>query len=211
MPWLCFLVFDSKIKSRITAGLLTLWWKSSSSPCHCLPVFMWHCLRKQLWPNKHNEVMGKKEHLDRSKCLIICWSEMFTHNHLLNLLERVQKFENIQWIAVSKKKMLQCSNNHPLQPLDAEYHLWTCQTLKLMGNSSRRQHWVMILSARTIPEARLQFSQPLKNDLENIVWSDEHLLLLWHSENRDPSCIGTTVQVAAGDVTVCVAFFFTHL
>ncbi len=94
----------------------------------------------------------------------------------------------------------------------------TRQTLKQMGNSSRRPHWVPLLPAKN-RKWRLQFTQAHQNwtieDWKNFAWSDESRFLLQHSDGRvriwrkehesmDPSCLASTVQ--AGSVMVWGVF-----
>ncbi len=79
----------------------------------------------------------------------------------------------------------------------------TRQTLKQMGNSSRRPHRVLLLSAKN-RKRRIQFTKAHQNwtkeDWKNIAWSDESRFLLRHSnggvriwckehESMDPSCL----------------------
>ncbi len=63
----------------------------------------------------------------------------------------------------------------------------TCQTLKQMGYSSRRPHWVPLLSAKNSKQ-RLQFTQDHQNwtieGRKNVAWSDESRLLLRHSVSK---------------------------
>ncbi len=58
-------------------------------------------------------------------------------------------------------------------------------TLKQMGYSSRRPHWVPLLSAKNRKQ-RLQFTQAHQNwtieDWKNVAWSDESRFLLRHSD-----------------------------
>ncbi len=90
----------------------------------------------------------------------------------------------------------------------------THQTLKKMGYSSRRPHWVPLLSAKN-RKRRQQFTQDHQNwtieDCRNVAWSDESWFLLRYSDGRvriwrnehesmDPSCLVSTVQ--AGGVMV---------
>ncbi len=92
----------------------------------------------------------------------------------------------------------------------AEYHLWstTRRTLKQMGYSSKRVHWVLLLSAKNM-KRRLQFAQSHQNwtmeDWKNVAWPDESRFLLRYSDGRvriwrkehesmDPSCLVSTVQ-----------------
>ncbi len=78
----------------------------------------------------------------------------------------------------------------------------TRRTLKQMGSSSRRPHRVPLLSDKNSTR-RIQFTQDHQNwtieDWKNVVWSDESLFLLRHSdgsvriwrkehESMDPSC-----------------------
>ncbi len=90
----------------------------------------------------------------------------------------------------------------------------THRTLKQMGYSSRRTHWVTLLSAKN-RKRKLQFAHAQQNwtieDWKNVAWSDESWFLLRHSDGRvriwrkehesmDPSCLVSTVQ--AGGVMV---------
>ncbi len=63
----------------------------------------------------------------------------------------------------------------------------THQTLKQMGYSSRRPHWVPLLSAKN-RKRRLQFAQAHQNwtieDWKNVAWSDESRFLLRHLDGR---------------------------
>ncbi len=110
------------------------------------------------------------------------------------------------------------SNNHSLQPRYANTisERTTPRTLKQMGYSSRRPHRVPLLSAKN-RKRRLQFAQAHQNwtieDWKNVVWSDEFLFLLRHSDGRvriwhkehermDPSCLVSTVQTGGGGVMV---------
>ncbi len=92
----------------------------------------------------------------------------------------------------------------------------TRRTLKQMGYSSRRPHWVPLLSAKN-RKRRLQFAQAHQNwtieDWKNVAWSDESWFLLRHSDGRvriwrkehermDPSCLVSTVQAGGGGVMV---------
>ncbi len=92
----------------------------------------------------------------------------------------------------------------------------TLRTLKQMGYSSRRPHWVPLLSAKN-RKRRLQFTQPHQNwtikDWQNIACSDESRFLLRHLDGRvrnwpkehesmDPYCLVSTVQAAGGGVMV---------
>ncbi len=95
------------------------------------------------------------------------------------------------------RKTTVTQKNHSLQPRYAEYHLWTLSTLKQMGYSSRRSHWVPTIHSG---------SPKLDNiRLENVAWSDESRFLLQHSDGRvriwrkehesmDPSCLVSMVQ-----------------
>ncbi len=91
----------------------------------------------------------------------------------------------------------------------------TRRTLKQMGYSSRRPHWVPLLSAKNRKQ-RLQFTQNHQNwtieDCKNVPWSDESWFLL-HSDDKviiwckehesmDPSCLVLTVQAGGGGVMV---------
>ena len=88
----------------------------------------------------------------------------------------------------------------------------THRTLKQMGYSSRRPHWVPLLSAKN-RKRRLQFTQAHQNwtieDWKNVAWSDESRFLLRHSDGRvriwrkehesmDPSCLVSMVQSGGG-------------
>ncbi len=92
----------------------------------------------------------------------------------------------------------------------------TRRTLKQMGYSSRRPHWVPLLSAKNSKQ-RQQFTHAHQNwtieDWKNVAWSDESLFLLRHLDGRvriwrkeheimDPSSLVSTVQAAGGGVTV---------
>ncbi len=92
----------------------------------------------------------------------------------------------------------------------------TRRTLKQMGYSSRRPHWVPLLSAKN-RKRRLQLAQAHQNwtieDWKNVAWSDESRFLLRHSYGRvriwrkehksmDPSCLVSTVQAGDGGVMV---------
>ncbi len=94
----------------------------------------------------------------------------------------------------------------------------TRRTLKQMGYSSRRPHWVPLLSAKNRKQ-RIQFTQAHQNwtieDWKNVAWSDESRFLLQHSDSRvkifhkkqesmDPSCLVSTVK--AGGVMVWAIF-----
>ncbi len=101
----------------------------------------------------------------------------------------------------------------------------TCRTLKQMGYSSRRPHWVLLLLAKNRKQ-RLQFTQDHQNwaieDWKNVAWSDESRFLLRHSDGRvriwhkkhesmDPSCLVSTVQAAGGGVMVWGIFYWHTL
>ncbi len=90
----------------------------------------------------------------------------------------------------------------------------TRQTLKQMCYSSRRPHWVPLLSAKN-RKRRLQFAQAHQNwtieDWKNVAWSDQSRYLLQHLEGRariwrkghesmDSSCLVSTVQTAGGGI-----------
>ncbi len=92
----------------------------------------------------------------------------------------------------------------------------TRQTLKQMGYSSRRPHWVLLLSAKNRTR-RLKFTQTPQNwtieDWNNVAWSDESRFLHRHSygrvrirckehESMDPSCLVSTIQATGGGVIV---------
>ncbi len=91
----------------------------------------------------------------------------------------------------------------------------THRTLKQMGSSSRRPHWVPLLSAKNRTR-RIQFTQDHQNgtieDCKNVAWSEESRFLLRHSdkvriwckehESMDPSCLVSTVQAGGGGVIV---------
>ncbi len=100
----------------------------------------------------------------------------------------------------------------------------THRTLKQMGYSSRRPHWVPLRSAKNSTR-RLQFAQAHQNwtieESKNVAWSDESRFLLWHSDGRvrilckehesmDPSCFVSTVQAHGGGVMVCGDIFLAH-
>ncbi len=88
-----------------------------------------------------------------------------------------------------------------------------------MGYSSRRPHWVPLLSAKN-RKWRLEFAQAHQNwkiDFENVTWSDESRFLLRHSDGRvriwrkehesmDPSSLVSMVQ-AGGAVLWCGGYF----
>ncbi len=63
----------------------------------------------------------------------------------------------------------------------------THRTLKQMDYSSRRPHWVPLLSAEN-RKRRLQFTQTHQHwtieDWKNVAWSDESRFLLLHSDGR---------------------------
>ncbi len=83
----------------------------------------------------------------------------------------------------------------------------TRRTLKQMGYSSRRPHWVPLLSAKN-RKRRLQFAQAHQKDnrkLEKLPGLTESQFLLqnsdgrvriWHKEHEsmDPSCLVSTVS-----------------
>ncbi len=88
----------------------------------------------------------------------------------------------------------------------------THRTLKQMGSSSRRPLRVPLRSDKNSTR-RIQFTQDHQNwtieDWKNVVWSDESLFLLRHSdgsvriwrkehESMDPSCLVSTVQAGGG-------------
>ncbi len=88
----------------------------------------------------------------------------------------------------------------------------TRRTLKQMNYSSRRPHFVPLLSAKN-SKRRLQFAQTHQNwtteDWKNVAWSDESRFLLQHSDSRvriwrkehestDPFCLVSTVQGGGG-------------
>ncbi len=92
----------------------------------------------------------------------------------------------------------------------------TRQTLKQMGYSSRRPHWVPLLSDKN-RKRRLQFAQAHQNwtreDWKNVAWSDKSRFLLRHSDGRvriwckerksmDQTCLVSTVQADGGGVVV---------
>ncbi len=93
----------------------------------------------------------------------------------------------------------------------------TRRTLKQMGYSSRRPHWVPVLSAKNRETEATIHTGSLKLDSrrigKNVAWSDESRFLLWHSDGRvriwrkehesmDPSCLVSTVQAGGGGVMV---------
>ncbi len=101
----------------------------------------------------------------------------------------------------------------------------TRRTLKQMGYSSRRPHWVPLLSAKN-RKRRLQFTQAHQNwtikDWKNVAWSDESRILLQHSDGRvriwhkehegmDPSCLVSTVQAGGGGVIMVWEIFLGTL
>ncbi len=63
----------------------------------------------------------------------------------------------------------------------------TRRTLKQMDSSSRRPHWVPLLSAKN-GKQRLTFAQAHQNwtieDWKNVAWSDKSRFLLRHSDGR---------------------------
>ncbi len=63
----------------------------------------------------------------------------------------------------------------------------TRRILKQMGYSSRRPHWVPLLSAKNRKQ-RLKFAKAHQNwtieDWKNVTWSDESRFLLRHSDGR---------------------------
>ncbi len=63
----------------------------------------------------------------------------------------------------------------------------TRRTLKQMGYSSRRPHWLPLLLAKN-RKLRLQFTQAHQNwtkeDWKNVAWSDGSRFLLRHSDGR---------------------------
>ncbi len=84
-----------------------------------------------------------------------------------------------------------------------------------MGNSSRRPHWVPLLSAKN-RKRRLQFAPAHQNwtieDWKNVVCSESRFILrnsdgrvrIWRKvhESMDPSCLVTMDQVGSGGVMV---------
>ncbi len=76
----------------------------------------------------------------------------------------------------------------------------THQTLKQMDCSSRRPHWVLLLSAKN-RKRRLQFTQGTKLDNRSLVWwvsisaATDGRVRIWHKEHEsmDPSCLVSTV------------------
>ena len=96
----------------------------------------------------------------------------------------------------------------------------TRRTLKQMGYSSRRPHWVPLLSVKNWKQ-RLQFAQAHQKwtieDWKNVAWSDESRFQLQHSDGRVriwrkqhksmyPSCLVSTVQAGGGGVMVSQIF-----
>ncbi len=90
----------------------------------------------------------------------------------------------------------------------------TRQTLKQMGYSSRRPHWVPFLSVKN-RKLRLQWAWTHQNwtieDWKNVAWSDESRFLRQHldggvkiwlkqHESMDPSCLVSTVQAGSSGV-----------
>ncbi len=145
----------------------------------------------------------------------------------------VWKKENIQWAAVVWTKMpcwcqrrmgrlVRDDRKATVTPIITRYNQGmqntisehtAHRTLKQMGYSSRRPHWVPLLNRNR--KRRLQFAQAHQNwtieDWKNVAWSDESQFLLRHSDGRvriwrkenksmDPSCLASTVQ--AGGVIV---------
>ncbi len=92
-----------------------------------------------------------------------------------------------------------------------------------MGYSSRRPHWVPLLSAKN-RKWRLEFAQAHQNwkiDFENVTWSDESRFLLRHSDGRvriwrkehesmDPSSLVSMVQ-AGGCCFMVWGIFSWHI
>ncbi len=101
------------------------------------------------------------------------------------------------------------SNNHLLQPRwqNTISECTTRRTLKQMDYSSRKPHWLSLLSAKN-RKRRKQFAQAHQNwtieDWKNVAWSDESWFLLRHSgrvriwrkehESMDASCLVSMVQ-----------------
>ncbi len=148
----------------------------------------------------------------------------------------VRKRENIKWAAVVWTKMpcwgqrrmsrlvrddrkatvtqITTRYNQGMQNTISE--LTTRRTLKQMGYSRRRPHWVPLLSDKKRKRG-LQFTQAHQNqtieDWKNVAWSDESRFLLRCSDSRvriwckehesmDPSCHVSTVQAGGGGVMV---------
>ncbi len=96
----------------------------------------------------------------------------------------------------------------------------TRRTLKQMGSSSRRPHWVPLLPAKN-RKRRLQFAQVHQNwtieDWKNVAWSDESRfhsdgrVRIWRKEHEsmDPSCLVSTVQAGGGGGGVMVWGIFS--
>ncbi len=118
----------------------------------------------------------------------------------------IRKRENIQWAAVVWTKMpcwcqrrmgrlvrddrkatvtqITTRYNQGMQNTISEHT--TRRTLKQMGYSSRKPHWVPLLSAKNRKQ-RLQITQVHQNwtieDWKNFAWSDESRFLLRHSDD----------------------------
>jgi len=91
----------------------------------------------------------------------------------------------------------------------------TRRTLKQMGSSSRRPHWVLLRSDKNRTR-RIQLTQTQQK------WSDESRFLLRISDGRvriwckehegmDPSCLVSTVQAGVGGVMVWGIFSWHSL
>ncbi len=93
-----------------------------------------------------------------------------------------------------------------------------------MGYSSRRPHWVPLLSAKNRKQ-RLQSTQAHQNwtieDWKNVAWSDESRFLLRHSDGRvriwhkedesmDSSWLVSTVQAGGGGGVMVWVMFSWH-
>ncbi len=113
----------------------------------------------------------------------------------------VRERENIQWATVvwmkmpcwgqrrmgrlvrDDRKATVTRYNQGMQNTISEHT--TRRTLKQMGSSSRRPHWVPLLSDKNRRQ-RIQFTQNHQNwpieDWENVSWSDESRFLLQHSD-----------------------------
>ncbi len=99
----------------------------------------------------------------------------------------------------------------------------TSQTLKQLGYSSRRPHWVLLLSAKN-RKWRLQFAHQnwRIEDCKNVAWSNESWFLLRHSdsrvrilrkehENMDSSGLVSADQAVGGGVMVWGIFSWRTL
>ncbi len=93
----------------------------------------------------------------------------------------------------------------------------TRRTLKHMGYSRRRPHWVPLLSAKNRKQAIIRTGSPKLDNKRlkkiKIAWSDISQFLLQHSDGRvriwrkehesmDPSCLVLMVQASGGGLIV---------